>query len=250
MSPNLGKRHLSANLRVFMMRKILLLLLFLFMPLPLSAEEVRVGVVEGNNLTLSTGEIIHLPGLYAPKFDLTRQALDGVVMGVALQFEPQGKDRWGRRMGALTTPDKRDIALLLVQSGAAQLLPEELAPTKEMIVAEDEARRAHLGLWSDECCRVIGSSEAEKHTDQWRIVTGRVVDVAMRGATTYVNFDQDWRNDFTLILPKRLATQLKAETWKGQMIEARGWIGWNFGPAISPKTAAQIRLPDTPAQAQ
>ncbi len=227
-----------------------LLLIPLLLPLPAFAEEVRVTAVEGTNLTTAAGEQIHLPGIYAPKFELTKQALDGVVMGVALEFNPKGKDRWGRRMGTLTTPDKKDIALLLVQSGAAQLLPEELAPTPELIAAEDAARRAHLGLWNDDCCRVIGSAEAEKHTDEWRVVTGRVVDVAARGSTTYVNFDQDWHTDFTLILPKRLSAQLKAETWKGQIIEARGWIGWNFGPAISPKSAAQIRLPDAPAQAQ
>ena len=227
-----------------------LLLIPLLLPLPAFAEEVRVTAVAGTNLTIGAGEQIHLPGIYAPKFELTKQALDGVVMGVALEFAPKGKDRWGRRMGTLTTPDKKDIALLLVQSGAAQLLPEELSPTPELIAAEDAARRAHLGLWSDDCCRVIGAAEAEKHTDDWRVVTGRVVDVAARGSTTYVNFDQDWHTDFTLILPKRLSAQLKAETWKGQIIEARGWIGWNFGPAISPKSAAQIRLPDTPAQAQ
>ncbi|MEX0298672.1 MAG: hypothetical protein AB3N28_06355 [Kordiimonas sp.] len=71
----------------------------------------------------------------------------------------------------------------------------------------------------------------------FQTVKGTVYSAKKIGKTIYLNFDQDWRTDFTVQLTQKLERKyLKKElsplSLAGQNIEVRGWVEWSGGPKI------------------
>lgn len=133
-----------------------------------------------------------------------------------------------------------DLRLALLREGKAQRFPEEGGDALSLREAEREAMVHQRGLWAEDCCRVIAAEEAEKHTQEWRVVRGVVRGVKSYRSVTYVNFGDDWRRDFTVVVPIKLARVLHPETWQGQEIEVRGWIHWSNGAAIDLVAPEQV----------
>jgi len=175
---------------------------------------------------------LHLDGVTAPGFS-----------GHGTAEHPH-QTRWGDAAG-VPAPDPRPA---LLREGKVQRLPEEKSDTEEMREAEADAIAARRGLWDETCCRILIPEETGQHTQSWRVVAGRVMAVKSLRNVTYVNFGPDWRTDFTLVIPKRLALRLQPETWTGKTVEARGWIYWQNGPSIEIAVPEQIRLPESANQ--
>lgn len=222
------------------------LLVLLFIALPAAAEPLRLEKAEGLVISTDTGRTLTLPGLLAPDPALAAQLIMRLGGNSTVEAIITGHDRWGRELARITTADGRDLALELLSKGAAQLAPELATPGSAQRRAEDEARRPPRGLWQMDCCKLLPVAQAEGAIGSWRVISGRVVSVTPRRDLVFINFGSDWKTDFTLLLPARLAKSLQAETWTGKNIEARGMVERYYGPAIKITTAAQIRLPDSP----
>lgn len=207
-----------------MIRALVLLLLF---SLPAHAETVTK-VLDGISLQLGDGRIVVLAGIMAPA--QSKATLEKLALNREVKIGRGKPDRYGR---IVTNVD--DLARELLKAGAAQIWPPTL--TDETLY-KDETRTT--GLWNEESFRLITADEANKFTNQWRVVEGIAQNVATVRGKTYVNFGADWKTDFTLILGKRLAEKLHPETWKGKTIRARGWLQWQNGPAIELTDARQV----------
>lgn len=218
-----------------MMLRTALTLILLLLALPVQAETVTPTAITGP-LSFKAGSTEYVfDGLYAPPGN--NDVLAGLI-NQPLEVKSTTADRWGRtRLTASITTE-------LLRQGAVQLQPIERAPTAEDIAAEAEAQTARRGLWNSACCRMLEAAEAGKGMNAWRIVQGSVRQVTTQRDKTYVNFGDDWRTDFTVVIPARIARNLNAESWTGRNIEVRGYISWLFGPSITLSHAAQIRLPD------
>ncbi len=166
-----------------------------------------------------------LTGLYAP----TPLVAQGPVT--------TEQDRWGR----FSVTDET-VRMELLKQGQAQLMPEAREPTLGEWRAEEAARQAGLGVWNDDCCKLLKAS-GKIPLGQWRVVQGLVHSVSIRREVAFVNFAADWKTDFTLILKPALAKKLKIENWQGRTLQVRGWTEWYYGPAIRVDVASQIRLP-------
>jgi len=64
---------------------------------------------------------------------------------------------------------------------------------------------------------------------------------------TYLNFDADWRSDFTVSVAPRdrrwFANGLaKLIDIKGRLVRVRGWLGWRNGPMIEATHPEQIEV--------
>lgn len=190
-----------------------------------------------------------LPGARAAEQGTTetQAVLAGVIRPTASGFEriPSAQaetteqTRWGESLIVAPTDDPRPA---LLRQGLAQRLPEDGADTEALRAAEAEAIANRRGLWANPCCGVIAPADTERLTQHWRVVQGRIVSVTARRDVTYLNFGADWKTDFTVILPARLARTLSPESWAGSLIEVRGWIHWRNGPAITVDVPEQIRL--------
>ena len=65
----------------------------------------------------------------------------------------------------------------------------------------------------------------------------KVLNVAARSGRLFLNFGDDWRTDFTAVVPKNLLTAApgeaeKLQSLKGHTIRVRGWIERRYGPSI------------------
>lgn len=165
---------------------------------------------------------------------------------VYLNTDGQGErlSRWGERLadsgGSVTPPDPR---IELLRTGQVQRLPEEGADTPAMRDAEAEAIAARRGVWAEACCRLLAPHEVADKTGTWRVVRGVLQSVTPRREVTYLNFGKDWRTDFTVIVPARLARAVRVTSWKpGGEVEVRGWIHWQNGPAMTLDVPEQLRV--------
>lgn len=201
---------------------------------PALAEPLAVEQITGPLSFKSGGQEYVFPELYSPSTDALKP-----LQGQSIEAQKGRPDRWGRI--ALTSP----ATLSLLESGRIQLQPLTAAPDEAARAAEQKAQAARAGLWQDDCCDLLEVNEAGKGLHSWRIVSGTVKGITTRRDTTYVNFGEDWRTDFTVVIPARLARTLEPQQWQSRTIEVRGYVEWRYGPSITLSHAAQIRLPDT-----
>jgi len=216
------------------MRALFLCLLAL-LPLPALAEVVVIEKTTGPLSFMAGTQEYILSSLYAPPN--ATHTLDN-WQGQSMDATTHGKDRWQRMR--ITAP----LALTLLEQGKAQLMPLEGLPTAGQWLAEDKARSDNKGLWSQACCGVLDAGKAENGMGSWRVVQGIITGITARRDVTYINFGADWREDFTIVVPTRIAKQLDMSAWQGKLLEVRGVIEWRYGPSITLTHAAQIRLPE------
>ena len=120
-----------------------------------------VAVADGDTFTLSTASgsvVVRINGIDAPERGQAhgpeaKAALGALALGQAATLETSKRDRYGRQVG-LVTVDGHDVGLELVKSGHAWAFRrylKELPPDtrRDYLQAENQAREARRGLWSD-----------------------------------------------------------------------------------------------------
>jgi len=91
----------------------------------------------------------------------------------------------------------------------------------------------------------IGTGEADKHYDQEMIVTGRVAQVTIRPAVTFLNLDKPFPNSpFTVVIFHGHSSFFgDANALKGKTIEIRGKIkNYNDKPEIALDSTNQLTV--------
>ena len=123
------------------------------------ADEMRgkvVGVADGDTITVLDAENaqhkIRLQGIDAPEKaqafgTKSKEGLSEKIGEKEVVVKWKDKDRYGRMLGEIYLGD-RHINLEMVQDGLAWHY-KQYSKSKELAVAEDEARNAKKGLWVD-----------------------------------------------------------------------------------------------------
>ena len=198
----------------------------------------------------ATGKIPRRPEIQA------RAALETAAAGhdVILRTDQPAPDRYGRwhafafvkREGLerLLQHDMLELGLALVASRVGAL-----ACARGLLAAEEKARAAGVGIWSD--------PEAVRNADEPKalllergrltVVESRVLSVRESGGTIYVNFGRRWSEDFTVTIPKRderrfVAAGLTLKTLERRRVRVRGFIEERGGPWIEVRHPEQIEL--------
>ncbi|WP_448150955.1 thermonuclease family protein [Labrys miyagiensis] len=205
-----------------------------------------------NYLALRDGRNVRLAGL-----DLASLRLPALAGTSATLIPAAAPDRHGALRGALFV-DGRDLARELAAGGQARVRPAvgEEACYTELMTAEDNARRARLGLWANPGYAVADAAAPEavaRHVDGFAIVAGRVLHVGVTKTTVWIDFGKIWRDDVTLAIPARQwprfeAAGLTAAALEGSYIRARGIVTMRDGPRIEITEPAAIEqvAPVTP----
>ncbi len=238
-----------------------------------TGETARVvAVVDGDTVILDRAirdaKQIRLVGLQAPKLALGRKgfkqwplapdakfALEELTLDktVTLRFGGARMDRHGRHLAHLFLPDGTWVQGRMLQRGMARVytFADNRAVTTEMYALEREARNANRGIWAHPFYAVRRATPlALGHlTGTFQVIEGRVLETALVKGTTYLNFGENWRDDFTVTLNGKARRAfakiaLDPQSLKGAQLRVRGWLKKRNGPALKVTHPEQIELID------
>jgi micrococcal nuclease len=223
-------------------------------------EPVAVAeVLAGDQLRLADGRAVRLAGIRVPgkaggSARLAGQAqaeLSALVADRRVRLAPAVApyDRYGRLVAQVERDDGLWLQGALLERGLAQVQtrPGETARAAPMLAMERAARAARRGLWAEAAFVAREPGDSLGDPGRFRIVRGRVRQVAPTERFVYLNFGADWWRDFTVRIAKPVARQLAAAglevaSLAGRRIEIRGVVVEAGGPLIELSHPEQMQL--------
>ena len=214
-------------------------------------------VLDGRTVALTDGREVRLAGIETPDVAALAAAstiaLEAMLGNreVALKRLGEDQDRHGRLL-AHAFVDGRSAQQTLLAAGHARVAARvgDAACARQLLSAEQAARTAALGLWSEPAYapRQAGDPAAVL-TERGRfiLVEGKVVSVRESGGTIYVNFGRRWSEDFTATLLKRhersfAAAGLDLKKLSGRAVRLRGVVEERGGPWIELTRPEQVEV--------
>lgn len=238
-----------------------------------------VAVVDGDTVRLAPpidgADQVRLVGLQAPKLALGRRgfrpwplgeeskrALEALILDrrVTLYFGGARMDRHGRHLAHLFRDDADDggdrsgvwVQGEMLGAGMARVytFPDNRAVAAEMQARETAARDRRLGIWGLRFYAVRAADKTaarRRELGTFQVVAGRVVDAVRIKSRIYLNFGDDWRDDFTVTLDARARSLFEQSgrdplTLKGRTVRVRGWLRQRNGPMIEATHPEQIEV--------
>lgn len=228
-------------------------------------EMVRpVEALDGDTLRLADGRRLRLAVIAAPKRPLDQsaaglwpagEAARAALAGLALNRDwflvtaGTPRDRYGRLLGHLVDAEDNWLNLELVAAGQARVLstPDVRLGVDRLLEAEGRARAERRGLWASFAYRVLPAEEARFGLNRFALVEGFAQAVATVRGRTYVNFGENWREDFTVSLEpadRRLFEREGVDPggYQGRRLRVRGWVLAINGPLIEATHPEQIEV--------
>ena len=233
-----------------------------------------IRILDGDTLLLDGGVEARLIGALAPRSwdagsegeawplaDLAKAELERMVAGrsVELAFAGRRVDRYGRLLAQVFVHQggretaaptwvqgemlKRGLARAYSLDGSALCLGE-------LLIHERMAFEATIGVWALAAYAVRGAQEVDdllQRRGTFQIVEGRVRAVSDVRGTTFVNFGEDVRQDFTVSMRSAVRRKMGVldadpQQWPGRTVRVRGWIERRGGPLIEIHDLAQIQV--------
>ena len=198
-------------------------------------SDVVVKIKPPFDIELKKNGTVRLAGLlYNPEF----VGLDHYIQTgsrVFLEDLSLEEDRYQRKSAHIFLSDGRWLQALLVQN--------------DMIIPYP-----HLGeegkirdLYQFEQKDTFIKAAPDIKTDQFAIVEGRVFDVALFKDKVYLNFEENWRTDFTVLIEKSdferfIGHGIDFKMLKNKEIRIRGWVFNKNGPMIKLTTPYALEL--------
>lgn len=177
-----------------------------------------------------------------------RAALARLLAGHLRIEELAPPDRWGRRIARVLDADGVSLQETLTEAGAARVRPESAddAFIRRLLDREGEARAARRGLWQLSAYRIRNADDASDAVGGFHLVEGRVLAAVKHGGRIYLNFGEDFRNDFTATAKSASARRWRKqgltdlESLAGARVRARGHVAWINGPSVEIAHPLQI----------
>lgn len=238
--------------------------------LPAGETVAVASVADGETLALEDGREVRLLDVLAPApppdWDGTdpwpfaaqaRQALNELVQGasVSLHFDARQEDRYGRLLAQVfLTRDGEPVWVQekLVGQGLARVAaqPDMSACLGPLLAAEAQAREGRLGIWRSLTYQVRDAHEPKSlgyRRHSYQLVEGRVQGIGEGKTRVYINFAEDWREDFTVVIKRKRLPVLEAAgldllSLPGRRIRVRGWVEWWNGPMIEISHPEEIEI--------
>lgn len=210
-------------------------------------------MIDGIRLRLNDGRIVQLSGIDVPDDGAlaAKEFLDtlfakttqrDVILYQTASADKGRTTRMGHTLGQLVRKDGTVwVQGAMIAAGVARAWPTPSNPelADKMFALEQTAITAEKGLWAkDSPHRLIAASAADiSTTERLAVAQGTIRKVAMVNNVTYLNFGDDWRQDFTVALPAALRQTLSRQgidpfRLQGQTVRVRGWLRPYNGPFI------------------
>lgn len=225
-------------------------------------------VVDGDTVSLKKqvfgARQIRLVGIQAPKLPLGRKgfkawplskeaknALEKLIKRkkLSIRFGGRRQDRHRRLLAHLFDQDGNWIQGELLRLGMARVysFPDNRSRVAKMLKIERAARKAKRGIWGHPFYDIRTPEEAAEHIGTFQLVRGKIVNAAKVRTRVYLNFGQNWREDFTIMLRPRARrffrkARIDPLSLKGKIVLVRGWLRKRNGPMIDVTHPEQIEL--------
>lgn len=219
-------------------------------------------IVSPFTLSLENDVIVHLSGIEIPDFDMQTPGPLSVQTLTVLkdlfsnqrvflfQDQTQTQNRFGHELAQLVRKqDNLWLQATLIKQGLARAYPFNMQkiPYNRLLTHEKEAREAKTGLWSEPAYSIKTDSEASDLVGQYALVQGTVKKAALVNNRVYLNFGENWRNDFTVGIEPDLRREFSKSgidllQFDGKTIRVRGFIEFYNGPFIRLSTINQIEV--------
>lgn len=221
-------------------------------------------IIDGDTVVLDDGRQVRLVGIQAPKLPLGRknfekwpladeakEALSQLVLGqrVTLGYGGQRQDRYRRALAHLFTPDGQWVQEQLIEQGLARVysFADNRSLVPRMLASEQAARRDTQGIWQHPYYAILDTTAAPDHTGKFALIEGRVLRTAIVRGRTYLNFDEDYRTDFTITVSSQSLKNFKEsgivpQDYAGRRVRVRGWLRWSNGPMVDVTHPEQIEV--------
>ena len=225
-----------------------------------------VEIVDGDTLFLGDGVQVRLVGIQAPKLPLGRpgfktwplaseakRVLETLTLGrrVTLSYGGRRLDRYGRALAHLHRDDGLWIQERLLHMGLARVYSfrDNRAVVPEMLAAEGVARAARIGIWGHVWYRIWQQEKLYAGLEGFQLIEGIVLKPALVRGRVYLNFGQDWRQDFTITVAPRDRRLFDRAGFDylglaGHRVRVRGWLKHYNGPSIEASHPEQIEVLD------
>ena len=226
-------------------------------------------VVSGDEMVLVDGRRLRLAEVAAPRPPLgvsgeavgaaaaaeaARVALADRVEGREIAFTETGVDRHGRSLGHLyDTVAGQWIEAELVAAGHLRVVPTRTgrACAAALLPAERSAVVARRGAWASPVFAVMPATAVElaARVGRWTVVEGRVRSIGRSGGHTWLNFGEDFRRDFAVVIDDKdldglRAAGFDATAMRGRDVRVRGVIVHRGGPRIAVEVPENIERVD------
>jgi micrococcal nuclease len=128
--------------------------------------------------------------------------------------------------------------------------PDNRACVSELLAAENDAREKSLGVWASPVYRIESAEDVDRLgrlTQSYQLVEGTVLSVGEGAGRVYLNFDRDWKSDFTVTVARKdvsafTAVGVDLKALAGKRVRVRGWIIWRNGPMIEATHPEQVEV--------
>lgn len=224
-------------------------------------------VIDPLTLQLDNKEFVSLVGLDIPDFNPHAPGPLSTMALTILQDYTIGKEfrlyqtkdrntgrtnRMNHKMYHLVREDDDGwVQGTLLALGVARVRTVKDNPelAEDMYAKEMEARSENLGLWGMEQYQIHQADTAAAAIDTYGIIQGKVLRAQRRPSRIYLNFGDNYRDDFTVQV---LSSDIKAFrardidplALEGKTIEVRGWVKDYNGPYIEIDHPARLRVLD------
>lgn len=229
-------------------------------------------IIDGDTVMLDTGLEVRLIGALAPKrpagvdarhpWPLAGKA-ERLLAALAhrkpvrLFYGGRKRDRHGRALAHVFVTAAAERLWLqgaLADAGLARIYShaDNRSCLEDLLEREVLARDAGKGLWHDAeyaLRKGLDVAVLYDNLNSFQIVEGRVHAIGKARGRIYLNFEANWRRDFTVsISRKALARMVRGgfnpSLLQSRQIRVRGWLERRNGPLIAVTHRGQIEVLD------
>lgn len=221
-----------------------------------------VSIVDGDTVLLESGREVRLVGLQAPKLALGRPNFDDWPLAaearaylsallldetVSLSYGGAREDRYGRLLAHLHLSDGKWVQADMLAAGLARVysFADNRACVPDLLGYETAARERRRGIWALDYYAPHDAGRPRdllRLVDTFQLVEGRVHDIATVRDRTFINFGEDWRTDFTIVIQPGDRRFFPEFLDRYTHVRVRGWIKSFNGPEIVATHPEQIEL--------
>ncbi len=223
-----------------------------------------VSIVDGDTVGLADGREVRLVGLQAPKLGAGRaqfvdwplaeeaqRRLASLVLNARVQLSYGGarRDRYDRLLAHLHLDDGHWVQARMIVAGLARVysFSDNTACIRALLAFEGDARRDRRGIWAldhyapRKADNIVQLLQLE---NSYQLVEGRVREVGIVRGRGFINFGEDWHQDFTISIGPRDLRRFRdgLDIYAGASVRVRGWLKSYNGPGMVVTHPEQIEL--------
>lgn len=206
-------------------------------------EEAQIKYIhDGDTVWLEDGRKLRVIGVNTPELARDEKPAEPLAIEarnrlrlhlgrsakVKIRYGREKRDRYGRLLAHVYTPNGENISEWLLRQGLAYVLivPPNLWHADCYQRAEKMARHHGRGLWSKKSVRILRAEHLSKDTRGFQIIRGRITRVGHSKNTVWLNFGRQFA---VRILRKDLHWfhEMDFEKLKGKSLEVRGWVQYH-----------------------